>query len=127
MKGEGFLRGVRPGDWAVAAAAALAVAASFPLLWSGGVAERAVVRSAGRVVAELPLARDQTLAVPGPLGESVVTVRDGRARVESDPGPRQYCVRQGWLARAGDTALCLPNQVSVELVGRSRAYDSLSY
>lgn len=127
MKGEGFLRAIRPGDWAVVAGAAFAVAASFPLLWSGGAAERAVVRSAGRVVAELPLGRDRTLAVAGPLGESVVRVQGGRARVESDPGPRQYCVRQGWLDRAGDTALCLPNQVSVELVGRSRPYDSLSY
>lgn len=127
MKVEGFLRGVRPGDWLVLAVAALAVAASFPLLWSGGAAERAVVRSAGRVVAELPLGRDRTLVVPGPLGESVVRVQDGRARVESDPGPRQYCVRQGWLARAGDVAVCLPNQVSVELAGRARLYDSLSY
>lgn len=127
MKGEGFLRSIRPGDWAVVAGAAFAVAASFPVLWSGGAAERAVVRSAGRVVAELPLGRDRTLAVAGPLGESVVRVQGGRARVESDPGPRQYCVRQGWLDRAGDTALCLPNQVSVELVGRSRPYDSLSY
>lgn len=127
MKGDGFLRGIRPGDWAVVAAAAFAVAASFPLLWSGGAAERAVVRSGGRVVAELPLSRDRSLAVPGPLGESVVTVRGGRARIESDPSPRQYCVRQGWLARAGEFAVCLPNQVSLELAGRERRYDSVSY
>jgi len=127
VKGEGFLRGFRPGDWAVVAGAALAVAASFPLLWSGGAADRAVVRSAGRVVAELPLSLDRTLSVPGPLGESVVAVRGGRARIESDPSPRQYCVRQGWLAQAGDFAVCLPNQVSLELRGRERRYDSLSY
>ena len=127
MKGEGILRAIRPGDWAVVAAAALAVAASFPLAWSGGAAERAVVRSAGRVVAELPLSRDRTLAVPGPLGESVVAVRGGRARIESDPSPRQYCVRQGWLARAGDFAVCLPNQVSLELQGREPRHDSVSY
>ena len=127
MKGEGFLRSIRPGDWAVVAGAAFAVAASFPMLWSGGPAERAVVRSAGRVVAEIPLGRDRILTVPGPLGASVVAVHGGRARIESDPSPRQYCVRQGWLDRAGDIAVCLPNQVSLELVGRARAYDSLSY
>ena len=118
---------IRPGDWLLLLVAAGAVAASFPLLWSGGAAERAVVRSAGRVVAELPLTRDRTLAVPGPLGPSVIAVHGGRARVESDPSPRQYCVHQGWLDRAGEVAICLPNQVSVELVGRTRLYDSLSY
>jgi hypothetical protein len=118
---------LRPGDWLVAVGALAAVAASFPLAWSGGPAERAIVRSAGRVFAELPLSRDRTLSVPGPLGASVVAVKGGKARIESDPGPRQYCVRQGWLQRAGDIAVCLPNQVSLELAGRARLYDSLNY
>jgi hypothetical protein len=117
----------RPGDWLVAATALTAVAASFPLAWSGGTADHAIVRSAGRVIAELPLSRDRTLTVPGPLGASVVAVSGGKARIESDPGPRQYCVRQGWLQNAGDIAVCLPNQLSVELAGRTRRYDSLSY
>ena len=50
-----------------------------------------------------------------------------RARVVADPGPRQYCVRQGWLATAGAVAICAPNQVSLALAGRNAEYDSLSY
>ncbi len=122
-----MLRLLRPGDWLTLAIAALLVGASFPLLWSRELADRAVVRSAGRIVAELPLSRDHSMRVAGPLGESVIAVERGRARVVSDPSPRQYCVRQGWLERAGDIAICLPNQVSLELAGRSRRYDSLSY
>jgi hypothetical protein len=118
---------LRPGDWLVAAAALTTVAALFPLAWSGAAADRVIVRSAGRVFAELPLSRDRTLSVPGPLGASVIAVSGGKARIESDPSPRQYCVRQGWLQRAGDIAVCLPNQLSVELAGRARKYDSLSY
>jgi len=34
-------------------------------------------------------------------------------------------VRQGWLSRPGEVAVCAPNQVSVEI--RGGAYDSLSY
>jgi heptaprenyl diphosphate synthase len=37
--------------------------------------------------------------VSGPLGTTLIAVEPGRARVVSDPGPRQYCVRQGWLMR----------------------------
>lgn len=118
---------MRPGDWAVIFVAALAVAWLFAALWQGGPARRAVIRSGGQVFAEVPLDRDRTLRVPGPLGDSVIAVRAGRARVEADPSPRQYCVKQGWLARPGDVAVCLPNQVSVELAGGAKAYDSLSY
>ena len=31
------------------------------------------------------------------------------------------------LARPGEIAICAPNQVSVQITGRTSAYDSLSY
>ena len=75
----------------------------------------------------MPLSRDQQIEVPGPLGTSVIAIRQRKARIVSDPSPRQYCVRQGWLQQAGEIALCLPNQVSVELAGSTKKYDSLNY
>jgi hypothetical protein len=118
---------LRPGDWLVAATAAAAVAVSFPLLWQGGQADRAVIRVDGRVFAEYPLDAARRIDVPGPLGTTVVEIQPGRARVLSDPGPRQYCVRQGWLARSGAVAICAPNHVSLLLLGRQAGYDSLNY
>lgn len=118
---------LRPGDWIVACAALAAVAASFPLLWRGGPAERVVVRRGGEVFAELSLQVARRLDVPGPLGTTVIEVQPGRVRVASDPGPRQYCVKQGWLMQANAVAICAPNEVSLALVGREPAYDSLSY
>lgn len=103
------------------------VASLFASLWQSGQAERAIIRSGGKLFAEVDLARDQELVVPGHLGESRISIRDRRARVASDPSPRQYCVRQGWLSAPGEVAVCLPNQVSVELAGSTRRYDSLSY
>lgn len=123
-----MLRGlIRPGDVLLLLAAAIAVGFSYPLLWTGGAPERAVVKSDGRLVAELPLTAPRKLEVSGPLGTTVIEVQPGRARVQSDPGPRQYCVRQGWLTRPNAVALCAPNHVSLALVGGKPAYDSLSY
>ena len=42
----------------------------------------------------------------GPLGISIITIEKRKARISSDPSPRQYCVRQGWLQRAGEIAIC---------------------
>ena len=117
----------RPGDWLLAAAMLIGCAFSFPLAWQGGLAEKAVIRRGGEVFAELDLARNRRLEVPGPLGTTVVAIDKGRARVVSDPGPHQYCVRQGWLARAGEIAICAPNQVSLQIEGGKKPYDSLNY
>ncbi len=97
------------------------------VLWQAGSRggdDRVLIRQDGRLFAEADLRLNRILPVPGPLGVTLVEIRDGRVRVKSDPGPRQVCVKQGWLA-PGQAALCLPNRVSVER-GRLR-YDSLNY
>lgn len=105
----------------------MAVLVSFPLLWRGGPAERAVIRLDGRIVAEYPLDAARRLEVAGPIGSTVIEIQPGRARVLADPGPRQYCVRQGWLTQANAIAICAPNHVSLALTGRQAGYDSLNY
>ena len=118
---------MKTGDWVTLLLGALLTAFLAATLWQGGAADKAVIRSGGRVFREVPLSRDQLIAVPGPLGTSQIAIHNRQARIASDPSPRQYCVRQGWLKQAGEIAICLPNQVSVELGGRRRNYDSLNY
>ncbi len=95
--------------------------------WQGGLADKVVIRAGGKVFREVALSRDQDIAVPGPLGMSLIRVEKRRVRILADPSPRQYCVRQGWLQQVGEMALCLPNQVSIELTGQNKPYDSLNY
>ncbi|MCM2309583.1 MAG: NusG domain II-containing protein [Sulfuritalea sp.] len=121
---------LKPGDWLLLVCAAALVAASYPLLWRGGVADRAIVRRDGQLVTELALNIPRKYAVAGAIGTTVIEVQPGRARVLSDPGPRQYCVQQGWLTRANAVAICAPNHVTLQLAGRSGqngAYDTLNY
>lgn len=118
---------LRPGDGLVILAAALLVGINLPRVWQGGVAEKAVIRQDGAVFAELDLRTPRQIEVPGPLGPTRIQIETGRARVLSDPGPRQYCVRQGWLLRPGEIAICAPNHVSLQITGRTRVYDSISY
>ena len=127
---KSFLHLMKPGDWAALLLFAAATVALAPIAFSGGAAEKAVVRRDGVVVAELPLNKASRIEVPGALGVSVIEVQPGRARVLSDPGPRQYCVQQGWLTRANAVAICAPNHVTLQLAGRggrNDAYDTLNY
>ena len=121
---------LKPGDWLLLLCAAGLVVASYPLLWRGGVADRAIVRRDGQLVTELALNVPRRYEVTGAIGTTVIEVQPGRARVLSDPGPRQYCVQQGWLMRANAVAICAPNHVTLQLSGRSGrndAYDTLNY
>lgn len=115
------------GDWLTLLLGGLSVVSITLTLWNGELADRALIRSGGKVFKEVPLSRDQQIEVPGPLGVSIITIEKRKARITSDPSPRQYCVRQGWLKNAGEIAICLPNEVSVELTGGQKKYDSLNY
>ncbi|MDD2722076.1 MAG: NusG domain II-containing protein [Gallionella sp.] len=118
---------IRPGDWLTMLLGACCVVLLALHLWSGELADKAVIRSGGKIFQTVPLSHNQHIEVPGPLGISLIIIENRKARIASDPSPRQYCVRQGWLQQAGEIALCLPNQVSVELVGSQKRYDSLNY
>ncbi len=121
---------LRPGDWLLLLLSTALVIASYPMLWRGGVADRAIVKRDGQVVTELALNVPRRFEVEGAIGTTVIEVQPGRARVLSDPGPRQYCVQQGWLTRANAVAICAPNHVTLQLGGRggaNAAHDSINY
>ena len=118
---------IRLGDWLSFLAGILLTLWLTSMVWQGGTANTAIIRSGGKIFRELPLSRDMELAVPGPLGLSTITILNHQARITSDPSPRQYCVKQGWLIHAGEMSICLPNQLSLELSGNNKLYDSLSY
>lgn len=121
------LHPAKPGDFFTVLTGILLTGWLTLSLWQGGAADKAIIRSGGKIFREVPLTRNQIIEVPGPLGISRIAIRDRQARIDSDPSPRQYCVRQGWLKQAGEAAICLPNQVSLELTGRNKPYDSLNY
>lgn len=127
MKFHQWLHLLRPGDWLVVGAAVVSTLAAGLTLWGPDRPTTAVVRAGGQTVARLSLDVPASFEVKGPLGVTHIEVQPGRARVASDPGPRQYCVKQGWLSRSGAAAICAPNEVSLQLEGRRAAYDSMSY
>ena len=118
---------LRPGDALVLLAGIAGWVMLSVSLWQSGPAAQAQIRRDGLVVAAYPLSEDRTVSVTGPIGNTVIRIESGRARVVSDPGPRQYCVRQGWLTRPGEMALCAPNHISLTLTGGKPTYESMAY
>lgn len=69
----------------------------------------------------------KTLSVNGPMGKSIIEIAQGKVRFKQSPCHNQYCVHQSWLTRAHQAAICIPNQISLELMGASPTFDTLNY
>lgn len=117
----------KPGDWFTLLLGGALVAGLAVHFWGGAQGDTLLVHAQGKLVEQTNLRSARTLTVAGPLGNTLIEIQPGRARVARDPSLRQLCVKRGWLSRAGEVALCLPNQVSVEIRGAVRAYDSIAY
>jgi hypothetical protein len=115
------------GDWLVMAASLVAVVFMFQIFWSFASASQLKIRQGNTVLGTYDLNQTRELTISGPKGVSLISIYQGKVRFKQSPCPNQYCVHQGWLSRAGQVAICLPNQISLQLMGAKSSYDSLNY
>lgn len=108
----------------------LGACASFALLGQRPRGARVVVEQAGRVVFTAPLAEDRTAALPGPHGETVVAIRQGRAGIAAASCPNKVCMGMGEVSRRGEMIACVPNGLLLHIEGdaggEAKDYDLLS-
>ena len=67
-----------------------------------------------------PLDADETVRVPGPLGDTVVVIQDGTVEVVSSPCPQKICIKTGRISKPGQWIACLPNRVFISIRGREK-------
>lgn len=76
---------------------------------------------------DYPVWQSRRISVQGPLGETIIEIDDGRARVLASPCTQKLCMRSGWLDAAGEATACVPNRVSVALLGDDPRYDAMNF
>ena len=103
------------------------VAYLFKGLWQNEQAAKLQIRLGDKIYATYSLDQNRTIDIQGPIGTTRIVIANGKARFASSPCPNQYCVHQGWLNHEGQAAICLPNEVSLELLGGEKPFDSLNY
>lgn len=101
---------------AIVLAAALAAAAGAAAHSGGASSSRVTIRGADKTWT-FPLDAEELARIPGPLGETVVEIRGGRASILASPCGEQTCVAAGALCKNGQWAACLPNRVFLLVEG----------
>jgi hypothetical protein len=68
-----------------------------------------------------PLDQDREFSVSGPLGQTEVVIRNRRAWIASSACPNKLCIHMGAIHRSGEMIVCVPNRVSVRVVGEEKS------
>ena len=77
----------------------------------------------GRPLYVLPLGRDRIVEVEGPLGRTVIELRQEKVRIKDSPCPTKQCVKQGWIEHGA--LVCLPNKVVITIGNDSDDVDTV--
>lgn len=115
------------GDWLIIIISSIVVVLLFLTLWTNTPASQLQIRQGDKIIGTYDLNQTRELHIHGPLGDSHISIEQGKVRFSQSPCTNQYCVHQGWLHRSGQVAICIPNQVSLQLIGENKSYDSLNY
>lgn len=118
-------------DRVIVAFLLLGVAASFALLDGRPAGARVLVERDGRLLFSAPLNESRRVSLPGPLGDTLLEIAEGRARILSSPCPHKTCMGMGGVFRRGELIACLPNRLVISIQGgddqESPVYDLLSH
>jgi len=61
-------------------------------------------------------------------GKMQLEIKDGRARVLNTDCPHHICKNMGWIKYNGETIVCVPNQVLIEVKSKGpAAIDAVAY
>ncbi|MCL2128627.1 MAG: NusG domain II-containing protein [Treponema sp.] len=102
---------LKPFDFGIAVPVLAAVIFSFFFSYSGADGGRLVNLKADGGEWVFPADADETAVVSGPLGDTVIEISGGRARITSSPCLNQTCVAAGAITLPGQWTACLPNRV----------------
>lgn len=109
--------------------AALALLAFlFSRFWGDATqGEQARILVGGKEFGIVSLYKDQRLRIPGALGTSELEISAGKIRFVDSPCQGKQCIHTGWLALGGEVAACLPNRITVQVIGREPRFDAINF
>ncbi len=82
--------------------------------------EKAVISIDGTVIMEQPLSEDFQLPIQTLEGYNILEIRDGAAYVIEADCRDQICVEHPGISKKGETIVCLPHKLIVEIQTEKR-------
>ncbi len=72
--------------------------------------------------------KNQIFSVETATGKNIIEVEGNKVRIKEADCKDQLCVKTGWLSKSNQISICLPNRVSIKLIGgKNDDVDIISY
>lgn len=71
----------------------------------------------GAFYGEYSLSEDQAVSIDETLGHNRLVIEDGRAYMAEADCPDKYCMDYKPISKGGETIICLPHKLVVEVTG----------
>ena len=114
-------------DFVAIAAALLLTALSFLVFMrSGAPGSTVIIKLDGKVYGSYSLSENRRIEIKENKAHNTVVIEDGSVRMEDSDCPDLYCVKQGRITRSGESIICLPHRLSVELVSDKPEIDAVA-
>ena len=116
------------GDWLLITIALIGLVATYTVYWGqSAIGNQASVFIAGKHWTNIDLYENRTLTIKGRLGDSQLEIADGKIRFISSPCDGKQCIYQGWVHQSGEIAVCVPNGISVRILGPDPRFDTMNF
>ncbi|MDD6715254.1 MAG: NusG domain II-containing protein [Firmicutes bacterium] len=81
------------------------------------------------VYGDYSLNQDTTVTIDQGSSHNVVTIQGGKVRMKESNCRNQVCVQEGTISTPGQSIVCLPHRLSVQIIGSSTdedGYDAIA-
>lgn len=100
----------------------LAALSAFFIYFKKDNPEQAIISVDGQVVNRINMKENNSsklFFVEGVIGKSTIELHNGRVRMKESPCKNQICVHQGWIHSSGQSIVCLPGKIIIQVTGKS--------
>ncbi|MGN1113536.1 MAG: NusG domain II-containing protein [Oscillospiraceae bacterium] len=83
--------------------------------FSGGKGELAVITVGNKKYGEYSLNEDKEIDISTGIGKNTIQIKNGKVTMLDADCPDKYCVRQPSISKTGESIVCLPHKVVIEI------------
>jgi len=84
--------------------------------------EMCSIEVSGEILHHLKLSENQNISVEGPVGKTLIRIKDNKVRVTYSDCPEKICEKTGWISNVGEIIVCVPNKVIITIDGEIHDY-----
>ena len=102
------------------------LALSYAFFTGGETGQTVYITADGEEYAYYPLSEDRTVTIERSGHINKITIKNGTVSMSFSDCQGQDCVHQGAISQTGESIICLPNKVVLEISGGTRQYDTIA-